>query len=600
METKDLILLLMIPLLVIGMVVFVNHNSITGNAVAEQNDNEKLGTYSVMPSFRAKIDYSLQDYNDLNNKLKNAIDKCVSSKQQDIKNCIKTETDKPEYQWRCSDQNSDVLYDFTDKLKECINLKEENAVCRFSFDKRDYINKEKPRRDFQIKITNWYYPRVKAELMEDDKILATEFIELGKLDYTDYESKDKDGKNIDSVVIKVHYENGIPTVTDTYTSVGGKPIKLSKLFLFYKSKNDVKFIDQNFESLFRSPQPADIDLDLPNQKVLKYNTIIDLPRMQGLKFCAKTGKKIIAYDSSDGQVKEREIIYKFAITLPNPVPAPVGSFEVKDNLKSEDSTLIIWKKDPQADIKSYSIYYSAKDFAEIKMSDIHKDTEVKKVSVSLDNAIEIDKIDLDNCELRFFNKPCEYSIYNNPLLKNKLHYIKSEDKFVYVLSGSDFKDGIEYNIAVTAVNDKNEEIDNDKSIPDNKNVLEKDKNYLTFSSIDDLSPGKVENLQADISVKGKVKLIWNLPIKNVDGTGNKDVYAFNVYYKDQALLLNSLPGYDRVLGSIPKTSCTSTCEYIFNTLTPGRIYLFAVTAIDLNKNEYFVEGGFSTTTGMVQ
>ena len=115
MEAKDLVLLLMIPLLVIGMVVFVNHNSITGNVVAEQNDNEKLGTYSIMPSFRAKIDYNLQDYSGLNNKLKSVIDKCSSSKEQDIKNCIKTETDKPEYQWSCSDRNSDVLYDFIGK-----------------------------------------------------------------------------------------------------------------------------------------------------------------------------------------------------------------------------------------------------------------------------------------------------------------------------------------------------------------------------------------------------------------------------------------------------------------------------------------------------
>ena len=107
METKDLVLLLMIPILLVGILTFVNNNSITGNAVAEQADNEKLGTYSVMPSFRAKMDYSLQDYSDLKTKLKTAIDKCIDSKQQDIKSCIKTETDG--YGWGCNEKESDVL-----------------------------------------------------------------------------------------------------------------------------------------------------------------------------------------------------------------------------------------------------------------------------------------------------------------------------------------------------------------------------------------------------------------------------------------------------------------------------------------------------------
>ena len=58
-----------------------------------------------------------------------------------------------------------------------------------------------------------------------------------------------------------------------------------------------------------------------------------------------------------------------------------------------------------------------------------------------------------------------------------MYYIKPENKFVYVLSDVDFKDETDYNIAITAVNDKNEEIDNDNSIKDNKNIFD---NVLAF------------------------------------------------------------------------------------------------------------------------
>ena len=585
METKDLVLLLMIPVLLIGIITFVNHNSITGNVVAEQIDNEKLGTYSVMPSFRAKIDYSLQDYSDLKTKLQASIDKCVKSEQQDIKSCIKTETDS--YGWGCNEKDSDVLYDFTDKLKECINLENENAVCRFSLDKKGNLNKDSSK-NLRIVLTNWYYPRIKAELFEnDDTLLGTEFIEAGKLFYTDYENKDKDSKNPDTITIKIEFKDGTPSVPLAYAVIGSNFVKLSRTFLIYKSKGGIKFIDENFESSFRGPEPA--------------NTIIDLPRMQGLDFCAKTGKNVIAYDISDGQVKSREIVYKFAITLPNPVPAPVSDFQIKDNLKAENSALLAWKKDSQAGIKYYSIYYSTKDFADVKISDIKKDNSIKKVLVPINNPVEIERVDLDNCEFNPINEPCKYSAYNQALLKNKLYYIKSENKFVYVLS--DISDGTEYNLAVTAVNDKNEEIDNDKSIKDNKNIFELNKNYVKFTSVDDLAPGKVENLQAASSEKGKMKLTWNLPVNNIDGSKNNDVYAFNVYYQQQLLISNPLPSnYERVIGSIPKSSCDGkpSCGYTFNSLSSGRNYLFAVTAIDINKNEYFVDGGYATTTGIVQ
>src|SRR3989344_225611 len=580
MEAKDLVLLLMIPILLVGILTFVNNNSITGNVVAEQADNEKLGTYSVMPSFRAKMDYSLNDYSDLKIKLKTAIDKCIDSKQQDIKYCIKTETNKDSYNWNCNEKESDVLYDFTGKLKECINLKNENAVCRFSLDKHGNLNKDSSK-NLRIVLTNWYYPRIKAELFEnDDILLGTDFIEAGKLFYTDYDNKDKDSKSADYITLKLEFKDGVPSVPQAYAVIGFDFVKLSRAFLIYKSKSGIKFIDEKFEPSFRGPEPA--------------NTIIDLPRMQGLKFCAKTGKSVIAYDDADGLVKSREIVYRFAITLPNPVPAPVNSFEAKDNLKSENSALLIWKKDPQSDIKSYSFYYSTNDFIDRKMNDIKKDSEIKKVSVVINSPIEIESVDLSSCEFNPINEPCKYQSYNNPLLKNKLYYIKSENKFVYVLFDADFKDGTDYNVAITAVNDKGEEMDNDKSAADNPYIFEINKNYLWFSSADDLAPAKIINVKKEAGTDGKTKLSWDFPAKNIDGTNLNDIKGFNIYYRKYLVgpfviaSSNVDASFAKKEIKISDAGCSSSslqCEYVMEELESGQ-YFITVAAFDDKNNEF--------------
>ena len=316
--------------------------------------------------------------------------------------------------------------------------------------------------------------------------------------------------------------------------------------------------------------------------------------MQGLKFCAKTGKNVVAYDVSNGQVKSNEIIYRFAITLSNPVPAPVDVFEANDNLKSENSALLAWKKDSQAGIKSYSIYYSTKDFVDVKMSEIHKDDSIKKVSVLTNNPIEIERVDLESCEFNPVNEPCKYKYYDNPLLKNKLYYTKSENKFVYVLSGADFKDAADYNLAVTAVNGRGEEIDNDKSIIDNTYIFEVTKNYLWFSSKDDLPPGKIINLKKETGPDGKAKLLWDFPTKNIDGTDMGDLKGYYIYYRKYfagpfaVVSSNVDSSFSKKEIKICDAGCSSSkpqCEYMMEELGSGQ-YFISVVAFDDDNNEF--------------
>ena len=574
MEIKDLILLLAIPVLLIGILLSLGKiPSITGAAIAEEA-NQKLGEYLIMPSFKAKIDYNMEEeYSKLKMTLKKIIDDCKS--QENMEDCISKKTSEgTEIKWKCEEKDEDVLYDFADKLKDCARL-QDNSVCRLSFDRRDYINKVKAQRTFEIKLTNWYPPRAKIELLEDEKLLAIEFAGIGKLDYSD--DRENSAKNANSITIKVLFNDGIPTVQEAYASTDSSPkVDLSRLILLYKSSG-VHFIDAAVETNFRIPQ----------------NKVIILPNIKGMKFCAKTGKQILAYYSSDNSVKMRDIVYKFAVTFPKSPPKPLDSIEALDALKAENGIILSWAKPNQDDIESYSIYYSENDFFNKKISDIKKDETVKKIQIESENSAKIEKIDMDQCNFDTVGSPCKYYDYGSPLIAGKLYYLKFNNKLTYLIKDTSLIDEKQYYFAVTAVNSQGE-ILNDKSIDKNTNVLSEGRNYAKATPIDDLAPGKVSELSKIKTPDGKIKITWKRPSQNIDGTDSNDIAGYRIYYKKSISDINPQlePGHNVKQITAADAKCDTVslfCEYFIENianLEKGQSYNFAVIAIDEKENEY--------------
>ncbi len=579
MEIKDLVLLMIIPILLVSLVVYTGNNPITGYVAAEPSGNNVIGTYSIMPSFRAKIDYNMQkDYQYLNNKLKEIIDKCKAG--NNIEECINQHLYDENLDWKCPESSSDILDDFVDKLNECKNLEDENVVCRFSLPKNEKINGESSQRNFEIKLTSENYPKVDAEMTEGKKTYRASF-DLGSLFYTDFDNRDKESQIADSVILKLNYKEGIPTVNKFVAVKDSNEKELSKIILVYKSKNIVKFIDNAYEPPFRSSDPSG-KTGLPR--------IIDLPKTKGMNFCAITGSKVYAYDESDGAVKLRNIVYKFAIKFSNPVPKPIENLEIKDAINAENSVILIWEKGKESDVKSYSLYYATKPFDKIKTNDIKSDKEIKKISVSIENPVEIENIDLNTCNFDPVGESCKFGIYNKKLEKNKLYYWKSQDKFIYMIGDAD--DDVKFNFAVTAVNTDEEEIDNEQ-IEGNTYILSPGKNYREFASKDDLAPGKISNLQAQSIEAGKLKLTWSKPQKNIDGSVSDDVVAFNIYYKKPNLVLPPKIDVTSPFGIRKRITASDSkcdgielnCEYTLSNLENGQLYILAVTALDENSND---------------
>ncbi|GEM_PF-2438735 len=472
METKDLVLLMMIPALLVGIIFYTDFNSITGAVIASDSESKVIGTYSIMPSFRANIDYSLKDYRDLNDQLRQMVYSCKDN--QDFESCAKNYMvqDAHKLDWKCPESEKDILNDFVDKFNECANLKAESAVCRFSFDGEKYINDKTNDRNFEI-IVAYDDSNIKTELTENGKTLAEGKIKSSSLLFTGFNDKDTSANNADVVNLKLNYNDGKPTITAFYaTKEDGARIDLSKIILIYKSKDSVKFIDFANEASFKESTP--------------FNKIIDLPKTKGMNFCAKTGKQAYAYDESDKAAKLRDIIYNFAVTFTVPPPEPISNLEIK-KVKNTAAITLVWDKPDDKNINSYSLYYSTEDFINKKMEDIKNNPEIKKniiqIPTSEPKPIIIDGINLDECNFDSATKIYRCADYNLPLLKNRLYWINSgkyADKYFFIIS--DAKDDVDYYYAVTALNEDGEEIDNDQGIAGNNYILKLNENYAKFKS----------------------------------------------------------------------------------------------------------------------
>ncbi|MBI2656399.1 hypothetical protein HYX03_01515 [Candidatus Woesearchaeota archaeon] len=528
METKDLVLLMLIPIILVSLIVYTDENPvITGAATSKQEESNIIGAYSIMPSFKAKINYNVEDeYQEISKQLNEIIDKCKNS--IDIEKCLKDNSKE----WGCLELKDEViaiLYDFIDKFNECSNLKEEGIVCSFLLDEREIINT--PFKSFEIRLTN-ENQRTRVELLggsaEGPKVLRTEYINLENIVYTVYDYKDTLNEKINPVRILIKFEGKKPIIEDVFAYDDNlNRIPLSKTFLLYKKDNKIKFVEAPGSS-FEAPVPA--------------NRIIDIPQAKGIKFCAKSKYKFYTYDESDKTTKLRDVVYKFAVTFPIPIPKSIENLEVLDNPKAENSVILVWDKNKESNIKYYSVYYSKNNFVDVKLDDVKKDKAISKKTV-LNEPIDVNDIDLNNCIINPAGTPCKSSIYNNHLEKDKLYYWTSKNKLIYLLSDSaNLKDGIEYNFAVTAVNEVNKELDNDKSIIGNTYVLTTNKNYKISMPIDDLAPSS-ENLVIlriqQIYDSDSKKVTFNfaqLPKVNADGSTLKDFKNYLVYYIKYSLL----------------------------------------------------------------
>lgn len=503
MEAKDFVLLMSMPILLIGLVTYTN-NSITGLAVNEQKEESNaIGTYSVMPSFREKMDYDIKEYSKIKNQLSQIAAECKNT--GDIEQCLTAKSS--ELKWGCNELNDEaygILDDFVDKLNECMHLTEDGVVCMFSLDNRNILTMPNT---FDITLTN-ENQRIMVEVKRGANAFK-DYTRIGNLAYSDdYNTKDTSSKNTDRIRYIINFQGRTPVVDKAFAYSNGVPIQLSKFFLFYKAGGRLRFIEEGQEGNFRTGFPA--------------NKIIDVPRAKGFRFCAKSpsGSKAYAYDNADSALKLRDIVYKFAVTYPIPTtPPPIKILKAEDKLKAEKSIVVRWGKAKWEDgtdvndIGHYNIYCSKASM---------KDKNTKEIKLESKPALAVkSNADYD-----------EWVVEINKCGKDSI------------------EDDTEYYFAVTAVS---------KSRKESKAVIQS-----SAKSVDDLAPGTQQIVLINSDGKKEKKLssaciglpktsasgtpgnIWVgffAPDKNEDGAtsvSSEEQFTYHLFFSRQSPLTNNL------------------------------------------------------------
>ena len=296
----------MIPLILVALILYTQKApSITGAQTAEVKQEDKsniLGTYSIMPSFKAKADYTMSaDYQTLKETLGIIVNNCKAS--ENMEQCFKDNAN--DYNWNCDDlrdEAQEILYDFIDKLNDCAGLKENNVACRFSLDDRSISILPN---SFDITLTNDAGKiQVKIKRLGQDTKNTKEFydyLNIGSLGYTDYDNKDKSSENLNPVTFIVDYASRTPVISQSFgIDSSSRRVPLSSDIL-YKVNNNVYFVE-----------PKGKSFEGPGSKV------IDIPTSKSFRFCAKSpsGAKVYAYDDYDQSVKLRDIVYRFSVVYP--------------------------------------------------------------------------------------------------------------------------------------------------------------------------------------------------------------------------------------------------------------------------------------------
>ncbi|MBI2128621.1 hypothetical protein HYU07_00130 [Candidatus Woesearchaeota archaeon] len=512
-------------------------------------------TYAVKPSFDLTIDYSLSDYALIKEKAKEMIAKCS---KEDLNSCANNEIKKfnsKTLSWSadCGTDEERVFSEFLSYYQRCLASEMAGCSCEFTM-------KDGPKnKEFKIRMAN-----------DGNKIIAT----LNKLS----ETIDAIGPTIaieDSNKQLVFDLQKYIDFTIKYDGDGKAAIRL---------KSEAYSGELGFLGVVFLNKKYDFDLDM--LKMYKKSKLVSFSENKigsscsvserQANFCVTNNeKRFLVYDKLNDKTEEKNIVYNFAIDFGDTTPPPpIENLKAQDQPKAQNSLILIWDKideNKANDIANYYVYYTKKEFnipTEIKnhlLKDESND-DVKSIPIDATKYEKISDIDLENCNYAKEGEPCVYGKYNKALEKRKLYLW--EEKFIYILSGLD--DGATYNLAITAVDFSDNEID---GVSENQKL-----NVVKGNVIDDLAPGRVTmNAPAYDDSAKKLTLSWLAVDKNYDGT----------------VPVNDLEGYYIYKFTTSKTAIGNSdapiallkeLSYSFENLAAGTYY-FAAIAKDETQNK---------------
>lgn len=251
------------------------------------------------------------------------------------------------------------------------------------------------------------------------------------------------------------------------------------------------------------------------------------------RLCLKTDYETKEYNGQ--ALVAKNITLKFAITIAdNDAPPPLTGLELSNAKHSKNSVIVSWdepKKNGQKvpDVGAYVIYMSdvAADFNKdirtmrntlhYRSIDILSSGYDKLQAFDITQTPECEIVDDKYCIFKYSAKDSSGADIKMELSEDKLYYMIDQEKFFYILNGSDsynaLNTGRDKYIAVTAVDTDGNEIDN-------VNITQKitlGQNLQNIKPADTLEPGFVIATATVNTVTNRIYLNYERPSLYING-----------------------------------------------------------------------------------
>lgn len=306
------------------------------------------------------------------------------------------------------------------------------------------------------------------------------------------------------------------------------------------------------------------------------------------RLCLKTDYHTEYYDGQS--LKEKNVTLKFAITIKdNDAPPPLTNVQLSNMKHSRNSVIVSWdesKKNSQRvpDVGTYTIYMSdvASDFnndiktirsnLKYRTLDILSTGYEKIQGFDINQEPECDIVDEKYCIFKYAAKDSSGADIKFELKVDKLYYLIDEERFFYVLNGSDPYNGLnsgrEKYIAVTAVDTDGNEINNINSTE----KITLGQNLQKIKPEDNLEPGFVITTVTFNTLTNMLRLTYDKPKFYINGDAMDNAAILyrayvdwdcqNTNFCNVKIPFNSIKETGALMMEIPKTSLMYTIGVI--------------------------------------
>ena len=275
--------------------------------LSPEKKNFVTGAYYIKPSFNVNVNYDFDDYPEIK-EISHTVAQCLKS--NDVGICLNIANgidDKFDWSLGCDKGAEKILYDFAEFYQGCMDLEDTNCLCKKNLElSKEQIN------DLGL-AGNVYELNLKEDALNKKIRLKAKDMDL----HYDVGFKGDGGLFPEKYILTYtqdgQFDLNMIFINNITTKELGSLGPLKEITIYRNERDGRKYAD------FVKEGSDEIEYPVSERNTKKPEGLHEckLKPKNTYKFCVtKKDFKLTAYDTADNKVKERDLMYKFALVLP--------------------------------------------------------------------------------------------------------------------------------------------------------------------------------------------------------------------------------------------------------------------------------------------